>query len=88
MLYSDISYLTGNFSVANTEVGPLKVALLVDLIDLAINKGFIPALNSLLDQGITLPVVAGVTFVSPTLATFDGYLGISTSIQYTPPSEQ
>jgi hypothetical protein len=99
-LAGNLTYLTGNFSVSYTEIGPVDVSLFMNLLNELFDRGIVPMVNLVLKQGFVLPTIqgtnclhvialncwTGVTFVNPTIGWADGYLYVSTDITYTPPA--
>lgn len=55
----NLTYLTGNFSVSNSNIGPVDVSLLMTLLNQLFDKGIVPMVNIVLKQGFVLPTVKG-----------------------------
>jgi hypothetical protein len=59
MIYGNLTYLSGNFSLLSSNIGNFDVSLLDEILNLMFSKGVIPAVNVELAQGFPLPTVNG-----------------------------
>jgi len=83
-LTAHIQYLSSNFSLVSSHIGDIPVEFLQFLIDTLLEQAIVPAVNSIIERGIILPTVAGVSLINPSLIYGDGYIAVSTDIKYTP----
>lgn len=84
-LYGSLKYVNSTFSLLNSNIGEFDPSVLIKLVTIFLAEGVIPTVNEQLATGIVLPTVQGVTFQQPSLSWGDGYLAVTTDIQYTPP---
>jgi lipopolysaccharide-binding protein len=85
-IYGNLTYLASNFSLANSNIGPFDVSVLVDLINIFLSKGIVPVINKFLANGFALPTIKGLTFISPSVGWGNGFVYISTNVHYVPNS--
>jgi len=83
-VFGVLSYIKGNWTLYQSQIGWFDATILADLLDVLFQKGIVPFINVILSQGIVLPTVQGLTFVQPTIGWGSGYLYISTNVQYSP----
>lgn len=84
-IYGNISYLSCNFTVTQTNIGQFSPAQLDAILNFLFSYGIVPQVNKRLAKGFPLPTVTGLTFVNPTVGWGNGYLYVSTNAQYVPP---
>jgi len=86
-LYGNLTYLKGDFTLHDSNIGPVNPTLFDSLLNLLFSSGVVPAVNALMKQGFQLPTVKGLTFQNPSLGFGTGYVYVSTDVQFTPPVE-
>eukprot|EP01117_Protostelium_nocturnum_P002448 TRINITY_DN1313_c0_g1_i1.p1 TRINITY_DN1313_c0_g1~~TRINITY_DN1313_c0_g1_i1.p1 ORF type:complete len:496 (+),score=157.61 TRINITY_DN1313_c0_g1_i1:91-1578(+) len=84
-LSAKIGPTSGTWSISQTNIGPVDVKPLSNLMKFAIAFG-IPTVNSKLSAGIQLPTVPGLQFLNPSLKWGQDYLSVETDLQYTSPN--
>jgi len=85
-LIANVTYISGNFSVTSSNIGPFDISLLENLLNLLFSKGIVPLVDTVLNIGVPLPTIDGLSFVDPNIGYNDGYMYISSSFNYVPPS--
>jgi len=85
VVYGNMSYLSGNFGLSSSNIGPIDVSSFVDLLNTLFADGVVPVLNGYLQNGFPLPSVPGLTFVNPEIGYGQDYIFVATDISYTPP---
>jgi hypothetical protein len=102
MFLGQLSYVKGNWSVTQTQIGNFDVSKLASVLNQLFKDGIVPLVNIVLKYGIEIPTVkgmmidviesclltlsVGVTFVNPTVSWHAGYLMVSTDVKYVPPA--
>jgi len=84
MIIGNLSFVTTNFSLAQSEIGKFDATTLDSILNLLFSSGLVPAINEYLAQGIPLPIVQGLTFVNPTVIWGNRYMVVSTNVRYAP----
>eukprot|EP00761_Pharyngomonas_kirbyi_P008633 gb/GECH01008645.1/.p1 GENE.gb/GECH01008645.1/~~gb/GECH01008645.1/.p1 ORF type:complete len:401 (+),score=110.48 gb/GECH01008645.1/:1-1203(+) len=84
MVTGKLKYLDFSLSLVHSNVGHFDPKPLGDLLQVIIQKAMLPFLNTYLGNGFPLPSVKGVTFIQPDVSFHDGFIAISTNINYKP----
>eukprot|EP01116_Phalansterium_solitarium_P018699 TRINITY_DN5049_c0_g1_i1.p1 TRINITY_DN5049_c0_g1~~TRINITY_DN5049_c0_g1_i1.p1 ORF type:complete len:515 (-),score=215.13 TRINITY_DN5049_c0_g1_i1:375-1880(-) len=87
VIYGNLSYLSADFTVSQSNIGPFSPSGLDTIINLLFEAGVVPQVNKILAKGFPLPTVTGLTFVNPTIGWGDHFLYVSTDVTYTPSFE-
>ena len=75
-------------SLKSSSIGNIPtIGTLVSIIEALAKGGALPELNKVLSKGFPLPVPKGLTFISPEIYYFDGFVLVATDIEYQFPSE-
>jgi len=82
----ELSFLNTSLSLLNSTIGDFDVSVLQTIVDDLVKVALIPMVNKILATGFPLPSVSGLTFISPRVGWGDGYLYVSTNVNYLPPS--
>ncbi|XP_065830579.1 bactericidal permeability-increasing protein-like [Oscarella lobularis] len=86
MVIGNATYLRSDISVVASNVGHFEATSLEAAVNLLYQIGVIPLINKYGAAGFAIPSVDGVTFVNPVVAQGEGYIQISTDINYNPSS--
>jgi hypothetical protein len=83
LVNASTSYINGSLTEGTSVVGPIDLDKMKDIVDIVVAKGFLPVVNNVLSQGVLLPVVHGLSLVTPALTVENGYFGIVAGINFT-----
>ena len=83
-----IDFLDLTLVQVSSQIGTIDCSGLNDVVRLAVTDFGIPLFNKHFASGIPIPVVAGLSFVQPTIIYGNDYIGITTNFKYVPPSEE
>lgn len=67
-IIANLSYVSVDFDVYETNVGPINATALDGLLNTIFAEGIVPLANSYLAKGLPLPVVPGLTLVNPSVS--------------------
>ncbi|KAJ5075245.1 bactericidal permeability-increasing bpi protein-related [Anaeramoeba ignava] len=90
--YMDGETICGNLTLNTftlvdtwTSIGPIDMNLFMPTLDMMVNAFVVPFLNGYLKTGFPIPTIDGVSFENSEVSYGDGYILISTDVDYTPP---
>ena len=81
-----LAYLSATLKTQSSTVGPVDVSAISDIVDTLLKSVITPLLNLFISPGIPIPSVQGLELVHPEVKFSEGFLFVSTDIDYHPPS--
>eukprot|EP01130_Rhizamoeba_saxonica_P014042 TRINITY_DN6077_c0_g1_i1.p1 TRINITY_DN6077_c0_g1~~TRINITY_DN6077_c0_g1_i1.p1 ORF type:complete len:476 (-),score=90.37 TRINITY_DN6077_c0_g1_i1:754-2181(-) len=90
------AYLTGNnlagnitdvkeaVSLVKSQIGNFDLTQVDSIIELLVEVGLVPLVNTVINKGVPIPTIQNVEFVKPEVGIGNGYLYVDTSVKYTP----
>lgn len=88
IITGELEYLNLTMKLAHSNIGNININILNTLVEALVKGMVVPYLNQYLAAGFPIPHVDGVTWLNPQIALQDGYVVISTDIDYKPPGLQ
>ncbi|KAL0214777.1 hypothetical protein P9112_006961 [Eukaryota sp. TZLM1-RC] len=83
-LKGNLGLLGFKFGIISSEIGNFDTKQLNKVVDNVCKYGILPFLNVALEKGIEIPVTEGIEMKNPTIQFGDGFIAISTDVDYHP----
>ena len=84
VISANITLLRFTFDLISSNIGTISLTQLNQAVQLLVNLFVIPAANVYAQRGLEIPLVDGISFVNPSVSFGEGYLLVSSDINYKP----
>lgn len=84
VISANITLLKFDFNIISSNVGTISTSLLNSAVKLLVNLFVIPVANTYAVRGLEIPLVDGVAFVNPKVSFGEGYILVSSDVNYKP----
>lgn len=84
VISANITLLKFDFNIISSNIGTISTDLLNNAVQLLVNLFVIPAANIYAGRGLEIPLVDGISFVSPKVSFGEGYVLVSSNVNYKP----
>ena len=84
VISANITLLRFTFDLVSSNIGNISLAELNQAVELLVNLFVIPAANVYGQRGLEIPLMDGISFVNPSVSFGEGYVLVSSDINYKP----
>lgn len=84
VISANITLLKFTFDLVSSNIGNVSLAELNQAMQLLVNLAVIPLANEYGHRGLEIPLVDGISFVSPSVSFGEGYMLVSSDVNYKP----
>ncbi|XP_064385923.1 bactericidal permeability-increasing protein-like [Halichondria panicea] len=81
---ANLTFLKASINLVKSDIGQFSVFVLQTAANLLCTAFVIPTVNQYANAGIPIPIVDGISFVNPSISFGQGYVLVSTDINYKP----
>ena len=84
VISANITLLRFTFDLISSNIGNISLAELNQAVQLLVNLFVIPLANEYTQRGLEIPLVDGISFVDPSVSFGEGYVLVSSDVNYKP----
>lgn len=84
VISANVTLLKFNFGIVSSNIGTISTDPLNKAVEFLVNLFVIPVANTYGGRGLEIPLVDGISFINPKISFGNGYIQVSSDINYKP----